>query len=72
MNRSPVASSTIKSIGFDGSAMHIEFANGNVYEYTGPKVKTHYDALLAAPSIGKHFGAHVRTCTDTTCRRVGG
>jgi len=70
MERQPVTSSLIKSIGHENGVMHIEFSNGKVYEYTGPKVSEHYAALLAAPSIGKHFGAHVRGCKATTCRAV--
>ncbi len=50
--------------------MHIEFQNGRVYEYTGPKVAEHHAALLAAPSIGKHFGANVRNCPHTLCKSL--
>lgn len=67
MERKAVQSSTIKSIGFENGEMHIEFANGRVYSYTGPKVEEHYNALIAAPSIGKHFGAYVRNCPHTSC-----
>jgi hypothetical protein len=67
MQRQPVTSSTIKSIGYANGEMHIEFGNGRIYAYTGPKVEEHYQALLAAPSVGAHFGAHVRNCPHTTC-----
>jgi hypothetical protein len=67
MERKPVQSSTIKSIGYANGEMQIEFNNGRVYSYTGPKVAEHHAALMAAPSIGKHFGAHVRNCPHTTC-----
>ena len=70
MDRQPVQSSLIKSIGYAEGKMHVEFSNGKVYEYTGPKVQDHYQALMAAESIGKHFGAHVRRCPDTTCRPI--
>jgi hypothetical protein len=72
MIRKPVASSNIRSIGFENGAMHVEFANGRVYEYTGPKVQEHYDALIAAPSVGKHFAQHVRSCGQTNCTLVSG
>lgn len=70
MNRKPVVSSNIKSIGFEDGAMEIEFASNRVYRYTGPKVKVHYEGLMAAPSVGKYFGAHVRSCPETTCTLV--
>lgn len=70
MERKPVDSSLIKSIGYEAGEMHIEFNNGTVYSYTGPKVEEHYNALMSADSIGKHFGASVRKCPHTTCTRL--
>jgi hypothetical protein len=70
MERQPVSSSTIKSIGHENGVMHIEFSNGSLYEYRGPKVADHYEALTKAASIGKHFGAHVRNCAHTTCTKI--
>lgn len=67
MERKPVTSSTIKSIGFENGEMHIEFQNGRVYSYTGPKVAEHHEQLLKASSIGSHFGKHVRNCPHTKC-----
>ena len=70
MNRKPVASSNIKSIGIEGDEMHIEFANGRVYSYTGPRVQEHHAGLMSAQSIGKYFGANVRNCPQTKCTPV--
>lgn len=70
MERQPVTSSMIKSVGFDGTQMHIEFPNGKVYAYTGPKVAEHHAAMMKADSIGKYFGANVRRCPHTTCTQV--
>lgn len=70
MERKPVTSSLIKSVGFDAGEMHIEFNNGAVYSYTGPKVEEHYNSLMSADSIGKHFGANVRNCPHTACKRL--
>lgn len=70
MNRIPVDSSLIKSIGFENGVMHLEFNNGKVYAYTGPRVQEHHTALMAASSIGKHFLAHVKRCPETTCTVV--
>ena len=70
MERQPVQSSLIKSVGFENGEMHIEFSNGKVYSYTGPKVEDHYKALMAADSIGKHFGANIRRCPHTACKAL--
>lgn len=70
MKRQSVSSSNIRSIGFENDAMEIEFANGRVYRYTGPRVREHYDALMSAPSAGRHFAAHVRTCPQTQVELV--
>jgi hypothetical protein len=61
MERTPVKSSQIVSIGHDPekNELHIEFASGQVYRYFEVTADEH-QALLAADSIGKHFGAHVR------------
>lgn len=70
MDRQPVQSSMIRSVGFENGVMHVEFTNGKVYAYTGPKVEEHHKAMMAAPSIGGHFGKYVRNCPHTTCAPV--
>lgn len=65
MQRTPVESSTMASIGFQAgppAVMEIEFKGGGVYQYRGPDevVTEHYNELLKAESKGKHFAAHVR------------
>jgi hypothetical protein len=70
MERKPVTSSLIKSIGYENGEMHIEFSNGRVYSYTGPQVESHYNQLMSAQSIGKHFGANVRNCPHTSCKAI--
>ena len=72
MQRQPVASSNIRSVGFENGAMEIEFTNGKVYRYTGPKVQEHYDGMMAAPSKGQYFGKHIRHCKQTRCESVDG
>ena len=64
-----VDSSLIKSIGFENGVMRIEFHGGKTYSYTGPRVQEHYNALMTASSVGKHFLAHVKCCPQTTCGR---
>lgn len=67
MIRTPVKSGNIRSIGFENGAMQIEFTNGKVYNYTGPKAKAHYDGIMQAESKGSYFYKHIRHCTDTQC-----
>lgn len=64
MKRTPVTSSNIASVGYDDASqvMEIEFKTGKVYQYPmAPREK--YDALMAAPSIGKHFIANFKHAT---------
>lgn len=66
MQRKPVESSNIASIGFEAgppAVLEIEFKGGGVYQYTSDDdkvVKQHYDDLMAAQSKGKHFTQHIR------------
>ena len=45
----------------------LEFANGRVYRYTGPRIREHYDGLISAKSVGQYFSQHVRNCSKTKC-----
>ena len=59
-NRRVVASSTIKSIGYDAEAMilEIEFRRGGVYRYLGvPELL--YRRLMACPSKGAFFNSSI-------------
>ena len=62
MDRKPVSSSNIESIGHDPDTdtLEIEFKGGGVHQYDGVSAKDHH-ALVNAASIGKHFHAHVRS-----------
>lgn len=70
MNRKPVKSSNIRSIGFENGVLEIEFTNNKIYRYTGPKVEAHYTALLDAESVGRYFSRNVLQCPDTTSEAV--
>lgn len=61
MERTPVKSSQIVSIGHDSekNVLEIEFKGGNIYHYTDVDASKHA-ALIAAESIGKHFHANIR------------
>jgi len=60
MNREPVDSSHLTSIGYDEatSTLEVEFKNGNIYHYL--KVpKTVHKKLMSADPIGVHFNQHI-------------
>jgi hypothetical protein len=61
MNRQPVSSSDLRSVGYDNSTntLEIEFNSGGVYQYYGvpPAV---YQGLMNAPSHGKYFHAQIK------------
>lgn len=67
MDRAPVSSSNIKSVGYDGSTLEVEFSSG-VYQYAGVPAET-YTQLLAAESAGKFFAANIRGKFDS--KKVG-
>lgn len=59
MKRTPVTSSSIKSIGHEGDTLHVEFASGKTYKYSSVSAEKHA-ALMAASSTGGHFSKHIR------------
>ncbi len=61
MQRKPVVSSNVKSIGYDAErrVMEVEFRNLGVYEYEGVEPEL-YQRLIDAPSVGGFLHKHVR------------
>jgi hypothetical protein len=61
MRRTRVTSSVIASVGYAARArrLEIEFVSGRVYQYLDVEADTFAD-LLAAPSKGTYFNAHIR------------
>lgn len=61
MNRTPVSSSNLRSVGYDSSTntLEIEFNNGGIYQYSGVPYSV-YQGLMAASSHGSYFHAHIR------------
>jgi len=61
MDRTPTTSSLIKSIGYDAAnrTLEVEFVKGGVYQYSDVPPAA-YDELMAAQSIGKHYGENIR------------
>lgn len=57
----PVASSNIAAVGYDADAktLRVQFSGGRIHEYPDVDAKDH-QALVDAPSIGKHFHTNLR------------
>lgn len=72
MQRTPVESTNIDSVGFDPKEkiMEIAFKGGGVYQYTGATVEKHYADLMAAVSKGKHFTKHIRHDPELKVTRI--
>lgn len=61
MDRIPVDSSNISSIGFDEdtSTLEIEFHSGAVYQYFDVPLNI-YEGLMNAGSKGQYFAQHIK------------
>lgn len=64
MNRTPVSSSNIDSIGWEGvdgetGTLEVEFQSGHIYTYKGVPQDEYY-ALLEASSVGRYFNTYVK------------
>jgi hypothetical protein len=61
MDRVPVTSSNIASVGHDPATntLEIEFKGGGVYHYAGVDAAKHA-ALVNASSVGGHFHQHIK------------
>ena len=62
MNREPVQSSNLASVGYDISTnvLEIEFLNGGVYQYYGVPAQVH-EGLMNAGSKGSYFHHNIKT-----------
>ena len=61
MDRVPVKSSNVSSVGYDPAEkqMEVEFKSGAVYRYDEVDYDT-FRALLNSPSVGSHFHRHIK------------
>lgn len=61
MQRQPVSSSNIASIGYDGQSetLEVEFLDGSVYQYYNVPSGTH-GGLMAASSHGSYLSANIK------------
>ncbi|WP_043451196.1 KTSC domain-containing protein [Jongsikchunia kroppenstedtii] len=65
MDRTPVSSSVIASVGHDPHALvlEVEFLSGRIYQYFDVPL-AQFDGLLAAESVGTYFNANIRDAFD--------
>jgi uncharacterized protein len=59
MQRTPVQSSNVQSIGYENGVLEIQFHNGGIYQYFDVPAQIH-QALMAASSKGKFFAQNIR------------
>jgi hypothetical protein len=61
MERFPVESSNLASVGYDpeSAVLEIEFKSGGIYEYSGVPQSV-YDGLMNAASKGKYFYRYIK------------
>lgn len=61
MQRQPVNSSNLYSVGydFDTSTLEVEFRDGSIYQYPNVPAQV-YEGLMNAGSHGQYFHRHVR------------
>lgn len=65
MNRIPVDSSNLASIGYDASSetLEVEFKHGGIYQYSDVPEDV-YEELMSASSHGVYFSANIRNDYD--------
>jgi hypothetical protein len=61
MERIPVESSNLASVGYDpeSAVLEVEFKSGGIYEYSGVPQSV-YDGLINAESKGKYFHQYIK------------
>lgn len=61
MDRIPIDSSNISSIGYDENSgtLEIEFHSGAVYQYFDVNINV-YKAIMEASSKGQYFAQHIK------------
>jgi hypothetical protein len=59
MERKPVKSSNIKSLGHEGNVLEVEFLSGGIYQYEGVSTEE-YEEMCKAESCGSHFHKNIK------------
>jgi hypothetical protein len=68
MNRIPVISSNLESVGYENRILEIRFHSGGTYQYFD--VPEHlYHGLMNAPSKGAYFDQHIKK-PGYSCRKI--
>jgi hypothetical protein len=62
MERMPVQSSLVQSVGYDptSAVLEVELHNGKIYQYRDVP-RSVFDGLMASSSKGDYFNANIRT-----------
>lgn len=63
MFRQPVYSSDIRSVGYAGNTLEVEFHSGGIYQYFNVP-RAVYVGLMSAPSHGHFFHCNIRDRYD--------
>jgi len=76
MDRYPVQSSSIKSVGFEMTypaqlqgTLEVELKSGGIYQYE-PVDKITYEQLIKAESIGKFFAYNIKNNKDIQYKKI--
>ena len=71
MNRVPVSSSNLRSVGYDPAThvLEIAFHSSGIYQYSGVPSHIH-SGLMSASSKGQYFDAHIKKA-GYAYRKVG-
>lgn len=59
MQRVPVVSEAVRSVGYEGGALEVEFADGDVYRYFEVPEAV-YGELMLAESVGHYVSARIQ------------
>jgi len=61
MNRTPVASSNVASVGYDASTLtlEVEFHSGSVYQYFDVPEAV-FQELVSSQSVGTYLNQHIK------------
>ncbi|HEX5761115.1 MAG TPA: KTSC domain-containing protein [Thermoanaerobaculia bacterium] len=59
MQRQPVESSSLASVGHEERVLEVEFHNGGVYQYLGVPASVHRE-LLSAESLGAFLNTQIK------------
>lgn len=70
LEREPVSSSNIRSVGYADGVLEVEFINGSVYQYTGHGVYKLYQQLMHSSSVGRFFEQNIAHNPIMTPKKV--